>query len=359
MDLRHGDVLDDRYTLIDEIGRGSMSTVYRARQHAMGRDVAVKVLRTGAGSRERFLREARAHSRLGSPHTVSVLDFGVADEPYLVMELLEGESLATRLARASRLAPADAASAARQILASLAEAHAHGIVHRDLKPENLFFARDAFGVETVKVLDFGIAKVLRRSEPELCAPETHVGTILGTPRYMSPEQARGAAVDGRSDLYALGVVLYEMLAGEPPFVDRDTVVVLAHHVGTTPRAVRELAPEVPEWLDAFVARLLAKDSADRPATAEDAARMLEPAPAPAPPRRVFTALRAFGVLAIVALACCFATLAALARTAPAARAAPPRMLAPHASDSALTPADLPDAIEPATKPPSRRARRKH
>jgi serine/threonine-protein kinase len=281
-----GRTLEGRYTILAKLGAGSMGTVYRAKQHAMGREVAIKILRGDRAADEsakaRFMREARANSLLASPNTVTVFDFGQSEsgEFYLAMELLEGESLGQRLARVGRLPPAVAVDAARQALRSLGEAHAKGIIHRDLKPDNLFFARVLTGSsaapgdpheEIVKVLDFGIAKMLNGDEPNrMNVVETQAGTVFGTPRYMSPEQAQGKPLDARSDLYALGVILYQMLTGRPPFTDNDAVVVMARHIKSTPKRPNEAVPEanVPKELEDVVMRTLAKDPADRPANAE-------------------------------------------------------------------------------------------
>jgi serine/threonine protein kinase len=274
-----GRVLDGRFTLIAKLGAGSMGTVYRARQRAMERDVAIKILRRDRAldqaSKARFLREARANSALVSPHTVTAFDFGESStgELFLAMELLEGESLGQRMARIKQLPVPMAIDTARQALSSLAEAHAKGIVHRDLKPDNLFYAKVLRGdqhEEIVKVVDFGVAKMLGEGMGPINAIETQAGTVFGTPRYMSPEQAQAKPLDARSDLYSLGVLLYHMLAGRPPFTDDDAIIVMARHIKTAPKTLSEVAPEanIPPEIEAAVMRALSKSPADRPASAE-------------------------------------------------------------------------------------------
>jgi serine/threonine-protein kinase len=196
------------------------------------------------------------------------------------MELLQGESLGDRLRRGGRLSTIEAARVARHALLSLAEAHDKGIVHRDLKPDNLFLVPAASdeGV-TCKVLDFGIAKVVSDAtfDASADAVETLAGTVFGTPRYMSPEQAQGKPLDGRSDLYSLGVLLYHMLVGQAPFVDDDAVVVMAHHIKSTPKSPELRAPEaaIPIELARLVMRALAKDPSGRPSSAREFMRELD------------------------------------------------------------------------------------
>jgi serine/threonine-protein kinase len=275
-----GRTVAGRFTVVARLGGGSMGTVYRARQEAMGRDVALKILRQDRAfdsqAKARFEREARANSVLVSPHTVTAFDFGEAEDGslYLAMEMLEGESLGQRIRREGRVPPREAVRVAREAASSLAEAHKKGIIHRDIKPDNVFLTRapGPNGGEpaiVTKVLDFGIAKMLRE-EQGVSALETQAGTVFGTPRYMSPEQAQGKPLDARSDLYSLGVILYQMLAGRPPFEDEDAVVVMARHIKSPPPPFSESAPDlqIPGALEGVVRRALSKDPDDRPRTAE-------------------------------------------------------------------------------------------
>ncbi|MCA9631645.1 MAG: serine/threonine protein kinase [Myxococcales bacterium] len=271
-----------RFVVLSKLGAGAMGAVYRARQETVGRDVALKIVRPDKvydpDTRARFEREARAMSALTSPHTVTAFDFGASDDGawFLAMELLDGETLGARLKRGA-IGVVDAVRLVREALESLAEAHAKGIVHRDLKPDNLFLTRTPDGRrEVCKVLDFGIAKLLR-DELAIDALETQAGTVFGTPRYMSPEQAQGKPLDARSDLYSLGVILYHALAGRAPFVDDDAVVVMARHIKEAPPRLSEVAPagRISPTLERVVSKAVEKDPAARFQSAEEFSRALE------------------------------------------------------------------------------------
>jgi serine/threonine-protein kinase len=284
-----GLTVSGRFTVLSRLGAGSMGTVYRARQEGTERDVALKILRGerayDSSAKARFEREARANWLLTSPFTVSVFDFGMAEDgsPFIAMELLEGESLGHRLRRENNLPYQEAVRFAREALVSLAEAHKKGIIHRDIKPDNLFLSRvisedGTVSGEICKVLDFGIAKIVRE-EGGIDSLQTQAGTVFGTPRYMSPEQAQGKTLDARSDLYSLAIILYQMLVGRPPFEDEDAVLVMARHIKTPPPSFQEIAPHisVPHALEQVVLRCLAKNPDERPASAEQFIQLLEEA----------------------------------------------------------------------------------
>lgn len=254
------------YRVAEQIGKGGMGHVYAAEHVRLGRQVALKFLAPSLrGDDEflrRFLREARVMAQLEHPNLVRVLDYGEDDEqPYLVMELLRGQTLRERL-RERPLPEAEAVRVAAAVLSGLEAAHAAGVVHRDIKPGNLFLCRDG----TVKVMDFGIAKSAEESHL------TQTGVQVGTAEYMSPEQAEGAPVDGRSDLYSLGIVLYQMLAGQAPFRGDNSLVVLHQQVHKAPPP---LPDAVPDWLRRVVLRALAKKPTARFASAAEMRGALE------------------------------------------------------------------------------------
>jgi hypothetical protein len=266
-----------------EIGRGGAAVVYRAADRRHGRAVAVKVFQPGPGmepKEDRFLREIRLAAGLQHPHILPVYDSGIADgSPFYVMPYVEGESLRQRLERESRLPLDESLRIAREVADALAYAHAHGVVHRDIKPENILLE----GGHAV-VADFGVALAIGRisTEHPTGAPRdegrlTAVGRVVGSPAYMSPEQASGdPALDGRSDLYSLGCVLYEMLAGEPPFHGASPREIVARRFLGAATPLRERNPEVPVEVSAAVQKALELDPAARFARAEDFAAALAP-----------------------------------------------------------------------------------
>ena len=267
-DPRLGQILDGRYRLDSVLGEGTMGCVYVAEQLAMKRRVAVKLLLPEAVGDEayvaRFRREVDAVTRLRSPHCITFFDFGTAgDDLYIVMELLDGETLRQRLERG----PLDAAATGAIVSAvcsCLAEAHAAGVLHRDLKPENLFLCRPAAdrAGEHVKVLDFGLAKLVAPDDRN-AGVLTRPRTAVGTPAYLAPEMARGAEPDASVDLYALGIVTFEMLTGERPFDGVNaTKMMLAHILEPIPSALAR-RPELPAGIDAFFTVALAKERAER------------------------------------------------------------------------------------------------
>jgi serine/threonine-protein kinase len=244
--------------------------------------VAIKLMSSGHTNPEqtyqRFRREAEATARLAHPNTVRVFDFGSTDTGllFLAMELLEGEPLTDCLSREGPLPLTQALTIIQQVLRSIGEAHARGIVHRDLKPDNIYLARvPGEPAPIVKVLDFGIAKAVI-GERKIDQFETLDGTVFGTPRYMSPEQAGGRALDPRSDLYSVGIMLYELIAGHPPFVDNDAVVVMARHIRDKPVPLSRATPSraIPASLDAVLSRALAKTPTERFQNAEEFERAL-------------------------------------------------------------------------------------
>jgi serine/threonine protein kinase len=270
-----GSVIHERYRVDALLGHGGMGAVFKGYHLNLHRGVAIKVVRPevgrDAGMSARFTREAHSVSRLDHPNCVRVSDFGTTDRGlrYLVMELLEGEELQASLGQpwsADR-----AIDVAMQILDGLDHAHHCGVVHRDLKPANVFMTVDYRGKTVVKLVDFGIAKLLDEQDPK-GATLTREGMVFGTPRYMSPEQATGGKLDARTDLYAVGLLLYEMLAGHPPFRSDDATILLRMHILAPPP---ELPPTVPPALAAVVMKLLAKSRDDRFASAREAIKALE------------------------------------------------------------------------------------
>jgi HAMP domain-containing protein len=277
-------VLDERFRVLGHLGGGGMGEVYLAEQVSLGRKVALKVLRREVGQQpgmsERFRREARLLSSVEHPAVVRVIDFGQSEEgTCLVMELAEGETLLQAL-EAGALDPERGRRVLVQLAEGLAAIHEKGIIHRDLKPENVVLTPSARG-EQARLLDFGIARLV---EPDPDARGlSQVGVVLGTPEYLSPEQAMGAPLDARSDLYSLGVLAYRMLSGQLPFQGPNARDYLVQHVSASPRPLLHLAPQVASQpgLAAMVMRALAKDPKARPQSANDLVRALDTA---LPPR---------------------------------------------------------------------------
>jgi hypothetical protein len=263
-----GRSLPGGYLILELVGIGGMGRVYRAEQTNLGRTVAVKIIHPHLVGEEnaaaRFITEARAASRLNHPHSVGIIDFGKSPDGllYLVMEFLRGRDLARVIYEDGPLPFRRIVDVLRQTLAALAEAHNEGIIHRDLKPENIIVEPVRSGGDFVKVVDFGLAKIRAdTSQPSITSP----GIVCGTPEYMSPEQARGDVLDARSDLYAVGVILYQLLTGKLPFeADSPTQVVLAH-LTQMPRNPGDVAPErrIPKALIDVSLRILSKEPVDR------------------------------------------------------------------------------------------------
>jgi len=263
-----GSVLDGRYRIDAVIGTGGMGRVYRGEHTGIGRQVAIKVLHAdltrNRDAAARFQREALASGRLDHPNIVAVTDFGILEDGacYLVMEVLEGESLGGRLARERKLPWREAVDILRGVLHGLRHAHDRGVVHRDIKPDNVYLARKD-GEIFVKILDFGIAKLYAGTADDPAA--TRAGLTVGTPAYLSPEQAVGGDITPASDLYSATVLLFEMIAGRPPFEDKDPLAMLGAHVSRTPPRIVEVAPnvELPPELEDIVEQGLRKPAAER------------------------------------------------------------------------------------------------
>jgi len=289
--------LGDRYAIDRELGRGGMATVYVAQDRRHAREVAIKVLRpdvAAAIGAERFLREIAIAARLTHPHVLPLIDSGqAAGSLYYVMPYVRGESLRQRLARERRLPLKDALRIARELGAGLDYAHREGFIHRDVKPENVLLA-DGHAV----IADFGIARAICQS----CDGQnvTEVGLTIGTPEYMSPEQAAGDRdLDGRSDLYSLACVIYETLAGEPPFAGASARAVMAQHLSEAPPPLRARRPDAPAAVEQALARALAKDPADRFATVAQFVAALEATDAPGAAPALVGKTRSLAVLPFV------------------------------------------------------------
>lgn len=264
-----------KYRIEAELSRGGMGAVYRARHEVLERPFAIKVLRPDIATTDelvqRFVNEAKAASAIQHPSIIRVFDFGYTDDDqaYLVMEFLDGESLATRLSKQKRLSEGDTVRIIRGIAGALGAAHAKGIIHRDLKPDNIFLVPDPDLGERAKILDFGIAKLTEAKG------NTMTGALMGTPLYMAPEQAQSASgIDQRADLYSLGCIFYELLTGKPPLVGEGAGEIIAMHMFTEPDPPSAVVRGIDPALEQIVMKLLAKAPDDRYASAADVSNAL-------------------------------------------------------------------------------------
>jgi eukaryotic-like serine/threonine-protein kinase len=266
-----GEVLSDRYELEELVGTGGMSSVYRAHDRLLDRKVALKILHErysdDAGYVERFRREARAVATLSHPNIVTVIDRGEhGGRQFIVLEYVDGENLKQLIQRRGPASVSTALELAMQVSQGLSFAHQQGLVHRDVKPQNVLLNGDG----QAKVTDFGIARSL-----DVQQGMTQTGTVLGTSDYIAPEQAQGQQVDEHTDVYSLGVVLYELLTSEVPFPGENFVAVAMRHINEPPPAIRDKRPDVPPRVEAAVQKAMAKDPADRFPTMADFCRELE------------------------------------------------------------------------------------
>ena len=281
--VKAGDILDGKYQIERILGLGGMGVVVAARHLQLEQRVAIKFVLPGAifnaEAMQRFAREARAAVKLRSEHVARVLDVGTMQQgmPYMVMEYLEGRDLGDLIENQGPLRPTDAADFVLQACEAIAEAHASGIIHRDLKPRNLFVTHAVDGKPLVKVLDFGISKQTAMGSSAGDLSLTSTTTVMGSPNYMSPEQLRSAkTVDARTDIWAIGVIIYELLTGAVPFVAETVTQLTAMVLQDPPRPLEELRKDLPPGLSRVVARCLEKDPAKRYGSVAELAQELEP-----------------------------------------------------------------------------------
>jgi hypothetical protein len=274
-----GKVVAGRFLIEDMVGQGGMGKVYKARHLSLDRPVCLKLLKAALLEDPtlvgRFEREAKAASRLNHPNVIQVIDFGRTEDGglFIAMEFVHGKDLRTILRDEWPLDEARLCNIIAQVLSALGEAHAHHVIHRDLKPENIMVEPRRGEPDFVKVLDFGIAKILDSDMPLL----TRADVVCGTPQYMAPEQATGSSLDNRCDLYAVGVILYQLATGHLPFDGPNSMDVLNKHVNDLPIPPRERTPNAPisEALENLILQSLEKDPRDRPQTAEEFRQMLQ------------------------------------------------------------------------------------
>ena len=270
-----GAVLDGRYKVIEPIAEGAMGSVYRGERLKLGRAVAIKVMHQELpdelASKQRFEREAKLMALLEHPNCVSVIDYGLHDDkPFLVMDLVRGTSLIELLDKQGRVEMARAADIIKQVLSGLAHAHELGIVHRDIKPANIMISEKAGFGQQVRILDFGLARLTETST------KLTTGIVVGTPNYMAPEQCKGGNIDARTDLYACGVVLFEMLTGRKPFVADDPIQVVRKHLMEKPPTLASVEPNIDFGdLETVIAKALGKAPGDRYTSAVEMARAVD------------------------------------------------------------------------------------
>jgi serine/threonine protein kinase len=273
-DIRPAAVIAGKYRIESKLGSGSFGVVYRATHVGLDHPVAVKILQHNAlplddrsDALARFRREGISACRVNHPNAVQVIDFGIAENgvAYLVMELLEGKTLSEDLKQSGTFSPSRCLEILVPVCGVLEEAHGAGIIHRDIKPANIFLA-DLRGEQIVKVLDFGIAKLLGDAGDEH-ATMTMEGSLLGTPAYMAPERVGNQPYDGRADVYSVGIMLYQMLVGHPPFKAQDPVALAVQQMNATPPPPRDVKPDIPPAVEAVVLEALAKDPGLRPTAA--------------------------------------------------------------------------------------------
>jgi serine/threonine-protein kinase len=356
-ELTAGTMVGD-YRIEGKLGGGGMGEVYGAVHPLIGKRTAIKVLRAELSVNreqvERFVREARAVNQIGHPNIVDVFTFGTLPDgrSYFAMEWLQGESLRARV-KHGRLTLAEIAAVVDGICAALDAAHDKGIVHRDLKPDNVFLVAVRGAPSMVKLLDFGIAKLLGDDEH---GHQTRTGNLLGTPAYIAPEQARGEAIDQQVDVYSLGAMLFELLTGEVPFPARSAMDMISAHLNNPPPSPAARNAAVPAELDALVQRMMAKEAKDRPGLPEVRAVVARAASAPA--ARPATTGRRWLVPVVLASGVAAAAAAVIATsggesraTAPVDAAVEPTVVAPvdAAPAAAVTPApvDAAAAVTPA------------